>query len=199
MEVTYGKKPVEEMELDKQVLALFDSYNYEYIPTFPSLLVRVLPREQRYGRLILPDNKSQNKPVFEGIVLRTWKPFNKEEGFAVRGLPKSMKGPIESQFKPGDHILFPHWIGVPMLGLHEAFYRSIPETFFYGTEHGNILGILEYTKESVDTKIEAVLDWVIRSSNELDKETIHRVAKQMLADELDMVVKIKGSKTISGR
>ena len=45
-----------------------------WTPLFARVLVRVLPREEKLRGIWVPDNK-QNKPTWEGVVIKTYKPF----------------------------------------------------------------------------------------------------------------------------
>lgn len=131
-------------------------------PTWPWVLIRVVPKEQRFGSLILPDNagaQAQNKPQWEGIVLQTWKPHwssttqtVKETAFTRR----DRDGEIwrESDFKRGDRVLFPHFAGMPgPQGLDSNKYRLVREWTF--DPNGGVQGIIHYEP---DKRYREVLD-----------------------------------------
>lgn len=99
-----------------------------FIPMYPWVLVRILPKEQQAkSGLFLPE--SQNKVLYEAIVLETWRPrlvnFLDEDGHSSERIAKS-------QLVPGDHIVFPHWDGFPaeFLGLHIKTHRFIREVIW---------------------------------------------------------------------
>ncbi len=99
----------------------FEERHIEIEPMFPRILVRVLPKEQvSRGGIVLTDHE-QNKPVHEGIVLRTYKPFwqvirRKMEDWMVTKSPEVHLDENENVkriwqeccVQPGDHVLFPH-------------------------------------------------------------------------------------------
>ena len=60
--------------LDLMAQELFASSSRRFVPMFPWVFVRVLPKRQTLSSgLILPPYE-QNKTIHEGIVLATWKP-----------------------------------------------------------------------------------------------------------------------------
>lgn len=126
-------------KLRKLVTQMYQEHGIEVVPTYPRILVRVLPREQQRGSLILPDSK-QNKPVLEGVVLSTYKSFIKSE-WDENGNKSSfeMKAPVRA----GDHVLFPaiEFNIIPVWPLDDGVgeYRLVPE------EH--LRGVLVYHKE----------------------------------------------------
>jgi len=116
----------------------------QLIPNYPRIVIERLPRTQEVGGIVLTDDN--NKPLHEGIVIRTWAPWTKQisasaldaQDLAV--LISTMKTELrstggeydhlyregvklcldnlgrvrksiamESQVKPGDHVVFPHW------------------------------------------------------------------------------------------
>lgn len=51
----------------------------------------------------------------------------------------------ESALKPGDHVLFPHWAGVPIEGYSRKHYRVVKEEGWKETQDGGIFAHVEYT------------------------------------------------------
>jgi co-chaperonin GroES (HSP10) len=186
------------MTLAEFVLTEFDNknLNFDLQPLYPAVLVRVLPKEtiSRSGLIYLPDEKV-NKPIFEGIVLRTWK----DKTVHVKDKPYRMTCPVSA----GDHILFPHWSGeaVPMLPdstnrLSFEEYRLIPaKDLFSNTgsrDAGEILGTLQSAKEGATTLIHSILIDVrlgmVNVPEALDK----------LKENFELMRKIKEPITTSG-
>jgi len=133
-------------------------------PTWPWVLIRVVPKEQQYGLLYLPDSagsSQQNKPLHEAIVLETWKPhWSRVTGKYNPGTAEVWKAGDrgneiwrESEFKRGDRILYPSYAGLPMKFLDEQKYRLVREWTF--DPNGGCLGIVHYDK---DKKYKPVLD-----------------------------------------
>jgi co-chaperonin GroES (HSP10) len=141
-----------ELQLSKICQSIYElSMNgRRFIPKSPYVLVRVLPKEHRTkGGIYIPE-QSQNKPVYEGIVLDTWRPWteyrNKSE--------TTIEIKHESVLKIGDRIAFPHSEGLPVGDwLYDRYYRLVREaneTYPYHT----VLGILDYQGDvEVQTKL----------------------------------------------
>jgi hypothetical protein len=148
---------VEELErqLATTAQAIYNAGEVRIKPTWPWVLIRLVPKEQQYGSLYLPDNAGsakQHKPLWEGIVLETWAPH-----WSLMRLPqvesKDQEIWRESDFKRGDRVLFPHFAGLPVKFLDENNYRLIREWTF--DPHGGALGIVHYDG---DKKYKKVLD-----------------------------------------
>lgn len=108
------------------------------VPRHPYILVRVLPKEHiTPGGIVLPET-DQNKPVYEGIVLSTWAPYDEiRDKQYYRPFFHPKFGEIitertiihhECDVKPGDRVCFPHYEGIA-LGeyLDDKYYRLIRE------------------------------------------------------------------------
>lgn len=153
------------MELRELVTKLYQEYEVEVEPTFPRVLVRVLPKEQETkGGIILPDYQ-QNKPTQEGLVLKVFKPFwqtiskvpanfdikNKDTEIDEKGYPKKVWQ--ESVVKPGDHILFPVMaFGItPVWPLDDGKgdYKLIPEWEILATLTYHGLSLLDEVKDAL--------------------------------------------------
>lgn len=163
---------------------------------YPWVLVRVLPKEQMWKNsgIILPDigtgAKAQNKPVHEGIVLETWKPFwkqlrkdSKESGQTVTSVKKA------SGLTPGDHILFPSWSGQPPGFLDDKEFRLIQEISDYNPSPVPFAK-LEYDAEPVQSRIQALID-----GSDSDCKNL----AQRIMDGYYVIPKNLSSKTVSGR
>jgi len=119
-------------------------------PLKPYIIVRVLPKEHvTAGGIILPET-SQNKPVYEGIVLATWKPYTDYVSEKCPcGCGYNMEREIhrESSVSVGERIAFPHFEGLPVGDwLDDKRYRLVREWEISsnGMPHCNILGKLSY-------------------------------------------------------
>lgn len=96
------------------------------------ILVRVLPKGQRTaGGILLP--QTQNKVLYEGIVLETWEPYETEFSGSLEGGYSLISVRKESLLKIGDRVLFPHFEGLPVPFLDEHHYRIIKESVVQGT------------------------------------------------------------------
>ena len=202
-----------EADFDKLALEIFSNYRlYEYVDLIaPYCLVRILPKDMMVGNIIIPHRKETNKPVWEGIVLRTWEHRLIPFGSKVRAKwfrdheHAPDKYEISSELSPGDHVLFPHFAGQPIPGLDPDVYRAIPEginkntgLFMFGNDVGVIFAKVDYQRESV----EEVFDKVLEDSLKLcDRQKVRFLADTLLTkirEEFDISVKVKGSKTLSG-
>jgi co-chaperonin GroES (HSP10) len=192
-------------ELDKKlveaVLEEYKALGIGFEPLYPAVLIRVLPKEHMtHGGLWLPDTK-QNKPIYEGIVLRTYPPKRIK-------LDDGSWRTMDSGLEVGDHICFPHWSGeaVPWLrnqlsakDIHDEEYRLIPARGLLSLagmkDSGEPYLIVNYTKESVDNKLKEILQQHDPDQGTcLDDEQVIELIKQ----EFDIIVKVKASKTVSG-
>lgn len=168
---------------------------------YPAILVRVLPKEHiTAGGLWLPDTK-QNKPIYEGIVLRVYPPkrIKLDSGKWIT---------MDAGLEVGDHIAFPHWSGesvpwlvaaLPACDPADEEYRAIPARGILSLagmkDSGEPYLILNYEKESVDEKLRAIL-----SQHDQDQctclDTDQVIA--LIKKEFDILVKVKASRTVSG-
>jgi co-chaperonin GroES (HSP10) len=123
------------------------------LPMHPWVLVYVLPREQKLGKLFLPG--SQQKVTLEGIVLSTWAQWTEERGFRENGVEKTRIVVHKSELSIGDHVLFPHWSGLPIPGMDETKFRVVKELGWSKNEEGGIYGVVEYSEP--DTSANAKL------------------------------------------
>ena len=99
-------------------------------PIHPYVLVRVLPKEFKTEGGIWLADVAQNKPLYEGIVLETWRPY--EEYRPVYDVEGERSGTTiikhECALKIGDRISFPHFEGMPAADyLDDKYYRFVRE------------------------------------------------------------------------
>jgi len=116
---------VEHVDLTAQVIKMYQETDEVRIPRYPWLLIRTLDKTTatRSGLIHLPEK--QNKTNHEGVVLATWQPF-KTKWWDVEE-QKWFEVANESSLKPGDHIIFPHYVGLPDSKLNDQDYRYIRE------------------------------------------------------------------------
>lgn len=139
--------------LKSYVEELYANARFRVKPSFPFVMVRVLEREKKIGRIITPE--VQKKTTIEGIVLDVFKPFWRRlatsSGSTTDGTAKSDSQEllIEASVKPGDHVLLPHYEGVPVpVDDYNGDFRLVPSEYgFYGKERQGILGVLEYAAQ----------------------------------------------------
>lgn len=191
---------IEEQQLDAAALKLFAEHASHFTPTHPWVFVRVLPREQLYnGLIIVPDGKQQNKPVHEGIVLATWKPFTQRWRQQHEGTWVDCEKDIHSECEIGDHVLYPHHAGMDACGWDERYYRLVPEhtrTHRGIDSNGIIFAKLNYPRESVQERMGAMLDKHLHIDDPTDYGNV--IAKELLK-EFDVISKQGYSKTLSGK
>ncbi len=184
--------------LKQLVTRLYQEKEVEVQPTYPRILVRLLPREQMSrGGIVLPEHH-QNKPVHEGIVLATYTPFwksliksNRENWDRKRAKffaeifndkAKHQLVWIESPVKVGDHVIFPQMeIGITpvwVLDGGKGDYRLVPDD--------QVLAVLTYERQPVKK-------WLLETLN-LDDSTADRLLEQATILQKDLA-----SRTVSGR
>lgn len=197
---------LEEQELDRLAAELFRNHESQFIPRRPWVLVRVLPREHYYmNRILLPNTKSQNKPVHEGIVLQTWEPYttqktrhhnNYDFGVGVICIDDVVTVHT-SEFVAGDHVCYPHWAGQPIPGWDERYYLCVPEQVNedVGIDASRcILGKLNYPKESVSDQLALIMARAIL----IEDKPLETITATIL-EQFDVIPKNQSGKTTSGK
>jgi co-chaperonin GroES (HSP10) len=96
-------------------------------PLKPFILVRTLPRSTvTAGGILMPEK--QNKPNIEAVVLAVYKPYwEKVDKVSEDGKHSDISVYNECDIKVGDHIIMPHFVGLPDSFLDEREYRLIKE------------------------------------------------------------------------
>lgn len=178
---------------DKQKLVnlaqqLYSDAGREFTPKYPWVVVYVIPKEQKTASGIwIPDlagDKKQNKVLYEGIVLQTWEPFMKY--IRVKTHPVGSNGDqateswtdieMKSELHPGDHVLFPHYEGLPLPWTNEEEFRIIRESNPKDPEgRCEVFGKLEYELESDE---EVILDIIGDSEFLTGKELINKLKEK---------------------
>lgn len=201
---------VAEQELDRLALELWAKHENQFIPLRPWVFVRVLPREHKIGSLWTPDTKSTNKPMHEGIVLKTWEPYRTtkykhSQILAGDGKPYPICDDIvtyhKSDLKPGEHVIYPHFAGMPVPGWDERYYRVVPEHVKTdrGIDwNGIIFGKLNYPAESVREVLEELIGSGTDCEDNQSNHNFEEALNNILAN-FDVIPKTLGSKTLSGR
>lgn len=178
-------------ELRKLITKMYEETGAEVDPTFPRVLVRLLPKEQQtMSGLWLPDQQ-QNKPTAEGVVLKTYKPFTLSRGMArsksaIELLDKPVE--IKPSVGPGDHVLFSHYEGIPVPRLDggRGDYRLVDEFAFQAI---------------VRCERKPVKDWLVELFGHLLEDSVDEV---YLKDTIDKflteadVIRHETAKTLSG-
>jgi co-chaperonin GroES (HSP10) len=104
-------------------------------PIYPKVFIRVMPKEQRQGMIWLPD-KAQNKPMYEGIVLSVYKPWDEERTKITETGKETIVINHTCSVQIGQRIAFAHYEGMPHAWLDEKKYRFVDERA--------IVGLIEY-------------------------------------------------------
>lgn len=175
-----------------------DKVNKVINPTPHRVLVFVLPKEHRYKQhIILPDQK-QNKPVYEGIVIRTFKPYWRQlkKSYVDRSNPVDHKEwdesvLVEAKVSVGDHIVFPHYVGIPVpfMDYDTHKFRLIVDD--------EVAGVVEYPRQIKEEIVEALTI----SYENLDLTDTKAVVEDMtrkLMDKFVISLRDEWSRTTSG-
>jgi co-chaperonin GroES (HSP10) len=147
-----------------------------FTPLYPWVFVRVLKKDQATQSGVILPAIEQNKTIHEGIVLATWKP---KEGKSTR-------------LMPGDHVLFPHWAGLPIAGYSIERYRVIREEAWKENEQGGIFARVEYENTTIERKLVELLE------EGLPNGRFDRLAERIMQQFL-LVDRDGESVTLSGR
>ena len=149
-----------EDKLSKLSLQLYEKHSggRRFFPRHPYVLVRVLPKEHQVGGIWLAET-AQNKVIYEGIVLETWKPYDSEHrvtcdcGCGHKATKVVHHAPA---VKIGQRVAFPHHEGLP-LGewLDDRYYRAVREGADQNQwPHCMVLGTIDYEGDAaVSAKI----------------------------------------------
>jgi co-chaperonin GroES (HSP10) len=153
-------------------------------PLKPFLLVRTLPRSTiTAGGILMPEK--QNKPNIESVVLAVYEPYY-EHAFATDGTDISVYN--ECDIKVGDHIVMPHFVGMPDTFLDEREYRLIKEDDAIAVLRYREKGELREMAKEVMIKA-AIVSTELRTDATLDA----------LLEHFDIVPKTIYSRTTSGK
>ena len=190
-----------ECRLNRLVLEMYERRERKIVPKFPWVFVRTLKREMLYsGKVILPER--QNKVMLEGIVLATWMSAPRRF-YNVNSKQWEHPELYRSELQPGEHVLFPHFAGMPAPGYDPADYRLIKECNWLATNEGGISAVLDYDKkERTAETLKAILielmlhmpHAVIGTSDLSIKETIDALLERFI-----LVDKQSACATTSGR
>jgi co-chaperonin GroES (HSP10) len=191
-EVGAGEKTLSVEEKEQLVNRLTQELYWAhrgFKPRWPWVFIRILDKEQQIGHIIVPENQ-QNKPMHEGIVLAVWPSFIDSK--TVNGQRVTVYK--ESDLRPGDHILCPHWAGLPVVGYRDTRYRIVKEEGWEASKDGGICATVDYAEpdHKPTEKLRAIL---------------HRYQGLGLADEAAVAIQEQfllvdrdaGSVTLSGR
>lgn len=132
----------------------------EFTPMYPWCALLVLSKEQVLKSGIILPGHEQNKPMYEGIVLSTWKEKWIETGTINKdGVRLTKCKLLRSQLQPGDHVLFHHWAGNPIHGYDDQRFRCVREEDWHENKNGGIVGIIRYNAKTEDP-IQHVIEMV---------------------------------------
>lgn len=172
-----------EKEAIEVLVKAYVEKNFAYKLLYPSIIVRVLPKPDRFGLLYIPD-QYKNKPVYEGVVMQTWE----KKTVVIHGKEHI----LTPELKQGDLVLFSHWAGQPIsvLGFDEEEWRILPDKSVFNKpgylDDPSPFCILDIEKENPKVKFSDLL-----CANNLYgsvPEDMQKFREQVFA-EFDIVVK----------
>lgn len=161
-------------QLKAQAQKVYENFEYQIRPKFPLVLVWVIPKAQRIGEIYVPD--MQNKPVYEGLVLRTYNPFWKTIGKRwVNTEWEEQNIWVQPKVEVGDHVLFQHFVGIPI----PRYDGGTGELRMVNEDE--IVGVIEYQKESVEKKLERLISSGLEYGMGMDdSKTPEQIVKDIL-------------------
>lgn len=187
-----------EKEIDALMQRLHDERSRQWRPMFPWVLVRVCKKSQTTDSGIFLPGHIQNKTHHEGIVLSTWKPIQVAKrdkmkliigGGHNRRHPVKMNTPdgefYSSYLKPGDHVLFQHFAGLPVSGMSDDRYRIVKEEEWSAAQEGGIYATIEY-KEKTLRPVEKLKEVLTHPSLNFIEMGIHQPSD---SEEMTKVIK----------
>jgi co-chaperonin GroES (HSP10) len=136
-----------ENQLADICLEIYSLGEERLIPLPPFVLVRLLPRDtlSEDGLIVIPDT-GQNKPVFEGIVLETYRPYTVDKTWEDENGIHVEKLYFECDVKRGDRVCMPYYEGVHKSCLGEGEeYRLIRQAADQNKfPYSQCLGVIDY-------------------------------------------------------
>lgn len=124
---------------------LYKEANRSFRPLYPWVLVRVLEKENVTKSGIILPAIDQSKVINEGIVIATWRPFTKEIGkLDANGNKFTRTIEKRSSMVIGEHVIYPHWAGMPIHGFSDKLYRVVREEDWEESKQGGIFGKVDY-------------------------------------------------------
>lgn len=189
------KQDAEEKALNARASELYQQYEREWHPMFPWVIVRVLKKSHRTDAgLFLPE--VQNKTIHEGIVLAVWSPMVMAKLGKLVDADRVALNPdavyYESSLKIGDHVLFPHWAGLPLPGVPDTHYRMVKEEGWDTSKEGGIFSTVHLAEQ--DLVSDKLYDIIFGVGVDINI----REAIQKITDEFILVPRGKQSVTMSG-
>src|ERR1035437_4068038 len=185
------KEAVSKREMTDLVQRVYAETERIIQPLKPFILVRTLPRSTvTAGGILMPEK--QNKPTIEAVVLAVYEPYWEKayERALIPAEDRDISVWNECDIKVGDHIVMPHFVGLPDSFLDEREYRLIKED--------DAIAVLHYReKGELHDMVRAVMldEFKFNDSNSkmLDKIT------DAILKKFDVVPKVIYSKTTSDR
>ena len=117
--------------INKLAQGLYAASGRTFRPLYPWVFVRVLPDRETIGGIAVPQRSVRGRThMLEGVVLATWEP---------------REGKV-SELKPGDHVCFLGFAGVPVEGFSRDLYRVVKEENWSKEKDGGICAIIERTE-----------------------------------------------------
>lgn len=159
----YQEVDVEKLEkkLSDVVRQIYEAGEIRFTPKYPWVLVRVLPKAQEsLGGIWLPQN--QNKVMYEGIVLATWRPFDAEQKWNEETNAYDVVRRF-SQLQVGQRIGFPHYEGLPIRHFDEQKYRLVREEV--NLKDNPNCGVLGWVEYDGDRKLKDELDRLLEGAS----------------------------------
>lgn len=177
--------------LDACTQIVYELCDRQFAPMFPWVFVRVLPKDNKQGSIIIP-GFDQNKTIHEGIVLATWKPWVKvvDKYHKDKGVIQERVS-YRSELSAGDHVLFLHWAGAPIAGFSDKHYRVVKESEWSSSQEGGIFATVDYSdKEKREAKL---LDTVLTAP------AVRRALEEEIRNRYMLLDYDQHSVTLSGR
>jgi co-chaperonin GroES (HSP10) len=188
-------------QIEDLVTQAYRECGLDVVPKRGTYLIRVLPKETvTKSGVILADmgNKDhQNKPNYEGVVLATFAPYEKNiEAFMVRSVDVTGSERVVERVEPllsvGDHILFPHYEGIPIpsLDLGTGEYRIINEE--------SVVVVISYDAKKVDEKLhDEICSWLESQAMDVADFSTRELV-ETIRERFNVVSKDLQPKTLSG-
>jgi len=147
----------------------------QLIPNYPRIVIERLPRTQEVGGIVLTDDN--NKPLHEGIVIRTWEPWTKQISASTLDVKDetALISSIEHDLWANDDNLIHYRDGVKLCLEHLGRIKKSVR-MMSTVKPGDHVVFPHWAPKTDDTaeKIVVVNEFEITGSVHPDPETLHK-------------------------
>ena len=184
-------------EMTEWVAKVYKDTERDIQPMPPFILIRTLPRSIiSAGGIYMPDK--HNKPNIEAVVLKVYEPYWETVELTVRedGKTEDISVWNECDIKVGDHIILPHYVGLPDTFLDAKEYRLIREDDAIARLHYREKG--ELRQMVLEIAVQGIIKPRSLGHSTEGTATMFASAVDAIMENFDVIPKVIHSRTLSG-